>query len=82
MAERLAAHAHEVRAGKGADVVDQALVTSLGLAPEALGRLMRDIGFRPEGEKQAWVWRGRSRRRPAAAPVSPAFAALAGLHRG
>jgi ATP-dependent RNA helicase SUPV3L1/SUV3 len=82
MAERLAAHAHEMRAGKAADVVDQALVTSLGLAPEALGRLMRDIGFRPEGEERAWVWRGRVRRRPAAAPASPAFAALAGLRRG
>ncbi|HEY0114346.1 MAG TPA: helicase, partial [Allosphingosinicella sp.] len=82
MAERLAAHAHEVRAAKSGEVVDQALVTSLGLMPEALARLMRDIGFRAEGEQSLWVWRGRSRRRPAAAPVSPAFAALAGLTRG
>ena len=31
-----------------ADAVDPALVTSLGLLPETVAKLMRDIGFRPE----------------------------------
>jgi ATP-dependent RNA helicase SUPV3L1/SUV3 len=82
MAERLAAHAHEARAAKSAQVVDQALVTSLGLAPEALSRLMREVGFRTQGEERAWVWRGRERRRSPAARVSPHWAALAELQRG
>jgi len=82
MAERIAAHAHEVRAGKEGSFVPEALVTSLGLAPDAVTRLMRDIGFRSESGAQAWVWRGRGRRPAPAAPVSPAFAALAELRRG
>jgi ATP-dependent RNA helicase SUPV3L1/SUV3 len=83
MAERLARHAHEVRAGKEGEAVDQALVTSLGLRPEAVARLMRDIGFRPDGEASGWVWHGRGRRRPSPEQGgSPAFAALAGLKRG
>ena len=82
MAERLAVHAHEARAAKSAQVVDQALVTSLGLAPEALTRLMREVGFRTEGEERVWVWRGRERRRPPSARVSPHWAALAELQRG
>jgi ATP-dependent RNA helicase SUPV3L1/SUV3 len=82
MAERLAAHAHEARMSKSAEIVDQALVTSLGLAPEALTRLMRDVGFRPNGGEGAWHWHGRGRRRAAATPVSPHWAALAGLQRG
>ena len=80
MAERLARHAHEVRAGKEGDPVDEALVTSLGLKPETVAKLMRDIGFRDEGNEAGWVWRGRGRgRRPEARAGSPAFAALAGL---
>ncbi|HYN46689.1 MAG TPA: helicase, partial [Allosphingosinicella sp.] len=77
MAERIAAHAHEARS------VDAALVTSLGLKPETLAGLMRDIGFAP-GEAAGWVWRGRERRRHARTPKpeSPHFAALAGLKRG
>jgi ATP-dependent RNA helicase SUPV3L1/SUV3 len=82
MAVGLAAHAHEVRATKSDEVVNQALVTSLGLSPEALNRLMRDIGFRVEGEGRNWVWRGRGRRRVDEGRSSPAFAALAGLPRG
>jgi len=81
MAERMAANAHEAKGG--AERVNSALVTSLGLRPEAVARLMRDIGFRP-GEDQAWVWHGRERRhgpRPHK-PESPHFAALAGLKRG
>jgi ATP-dependent RNA helicase SUPV3L1/SUV3 len=80
MAERLARHAHEVRAGKDGRVVDEALVTSLGLQPQALARLMRDIGFRPGAGDSGWVWRGRAPRRPRREPgVSHAFAALGEL---
>ena len=80
MAERFARHAHEVKAGKEGPVVDEALATSLGLQPQAVARLMRDIGFRPTDGETGWVWRGRGRRKPApAARGSAAFAALADL---
>jgi ATP-dependent RNA helicase SUPV3L1/SUV3 len=83
MVERLARHAHEVRAAKQGAPVDEALVTSLGLAPAAVARLMRDIGFRNSEGEAGWIWRGRGRPRPErqAAP-GHAFAALAGLRRG
>ncbi|MDB5694227.1 MAG: helicase, partial [Alphaproteobacteria bacterium] len=84
MVERLARHAHEARAGKARPVVDEAFATSLGLKPQAVARLMRDLGFRaPEGEGD-WVWRGRGRRPPEDSKTDPshAFAALAGLRRG
>lgn len=82
LADRLAAHAHKVRAAGGDDPVDRPLATSLGLPEEALGRLMAEIGFRPEGE--AWKWRGTRRRPERAVPdrAPNAFAAaLAGLKR-
>jgi ATP-dependent RNA helicase SUPV3L1/SUV3 len=80
MAERLARHAHEVKGGKEGLVVDEALVTSLGLQPSAVARLMRDIGFRPAAGEGGWVWRGRARRpRGGEARGSHAFAALAQL---
>jgi ATP-dependent RNA helicase SUPV3L1/SUV3 len=85
MAERLARHAHEARGAEGRPVVDQALATSLGLQPQAVAKLMRDLGFRAADETGAWVWRGpnRPRRRAGAGePPSHAFAALAGLRRG
>jgi ATP-dependent RNA helicase SUPV3L1/SUV3 len=83
MAERLASHAHEVRAGKQGELVDAQLITSLGLLPEAGARLLRDIGFRRSDDQSNWVWRGRSRRRPAPATnASSAFAALSELKRG
>ncbi len=84
MAERLARHAHEARAAKAGEPVDAALVTSLGLQPQAVAKLMRDIGFHPNAETAGWIWRGRERRRRARAPAtgSPAFAALAELRRG
>ncbi|HEY6916636.1 MAG TPA: helicase-related protein [Allosphingosinicella sp.] len=84
MVERLAAHAHEARAGKQAQVVDAALATSLGLQPQAIAKLMRDIGFRPASSEIGWIWRGRSREKVEAKPVDPSspFAALAGLRRG
>ena len=86
MAERIAHRAHEARAaGEEQAPLDQALVTSLGLAPEALAKLMRDIGFRPSEGPSGWIWSGRERRRPPRVPEkkgSQHFAALAGLRRG
>jgi ATP-dependent RNA helicase SUPV3L1/SUV3 len=85
IAERIAARAHEARAGAAGDAVDAALVTSLGLLPDTVARLMRDIGFRPSEAAPGWIWRGRERRRrPRAAetPGSSHFAALAELKRG
>ena len=82
MVERLARHAHEARTGKQAAVIDEALVTSLGLQPQAVARLMRDIGFRPGQGETGWVWKGRSRPRPEPrVDPSHAFAALAELRR-
>ena len=82
MAERIARHAHEARAGKEASVVDDALATSLGpVAGEALARLMRDIGFRPSSSEAGWIWQGRGRPPGQADARHPAhaFAALGGV---
>ena len=83
MAERIARRAHEARAAGTSEAIDPALVTSLGLQPAAVARLMRDIGFQPDEAAPGWVWRGRERRRRPRAPAkeSPAFAALAALKR-
>ena len=79
LADRLATHAHLVKAAKGNDPVDHALATSLGLGPDALRRLMAEVGFVPSGE--AWRWRGTRRpsRAPERARPGNAFAALATL---
>jgi ATP-dependent RNA helicase SUPV3L1/SUV3 len=80
LADRLASHARKVRSAGGADPVDAALATSIGLDEEALGRLMNDIGFTRAGD--AWRWRGRRgprENRPPAA--SHAFAELAKLKK-
>jgi ATP-dependent RNA helicase SUPV3L1/SUV3 len=89
MADRLARHAHEVKAGnKQGELVNADLVTSLGLQPQAVARLMRDIGFRPDESQTGWVWRGRAagraegRRRVPERRASGAFAVLARLKRG
>jgi len=83
LVERLARHAHEARTGKQASVVDEHLATSLGLAPQAVAKLMRDIGFRPASSAVGWIWKGRPRPRPGLErEPSGAFAALAGLRRG
>ncbi|HMJ94181.1 MAG TPA: helicase-related protein [Allosphingosinicella sp.] len=80
LVERLAAHAHEARTGKRDEVVDEALATSLGLQPQAVARLMRDLGFRQAESEAKWIWRGRGRPpRSDQVPLSPAFAALAEL---
>jgi len=82
MAERMAANAHGARSG--GEPVNQALVTSLGLQPETVAKLMREIGFKPGDGEPAWVWHGRERRPRSRQPrpVSPHFAALAELKRG
>ncbi|HET9429189.1 MAG TPA: helicase-related protein [Allosphingosinicella sp.] len=84
MAERLARHAHQVRVAKEGEPVDLALITSLGLRPEAVARLMRDLGFRRrEDQDDSWVWRGRAPRRPRPSRQgASAFAALSELKRG
>jgi ATP-dependent RNA helicase SUPV3L1/SUV3 len=83
IAERIAAQAHEARAAGNSEAIDAAFVTSLGLKPAALARLMREIGFQPAEAAPGWVWRGRERRRRPGPPEreSPAFAALAALKR-
>jgi ATP-dependent RNA helicase SUPV3L1/SUV3 len=85
LVERLATHAFEARAGKHAEVVDRVLVTSLGLQPQALGKLMRDIGFREAANEVGWIWRGQERggRRDERKPEREnAFSVLAELRRG
>jgi ATP-dependent RNA helicase SUPV3L1/SUV3 len=57
LADRLASHARKTRSARGKDPVDAALVTSLGLADEAIAGLMNDVGFARAGD--AWRWRGR-----------------------
>jgi ATP-dependent RNA helicase SUPV3L1/SUV3 len=84
LVERLARHAREARSGGGGPVVDEALATSLGLQPQAVARLMRDLGFRaPQGDGD-WVWHGPDRRGGGETKTDPshAFAALASLRRG
>jgi ATP-dependent RNA helicase SUPV3L1/SUV3 len=81
LADRLASHARKVRSAGGADPVDAALATSVGLSEEALGQLMAEVGFTRAGD--AWRWRGRrgpqaSDRRSA---PSHAFAELAKLRK-
>ena len=59
------------------------LVTSLGLDPETVRKLMAEVGFVPAGE--TWKWRGtrpHRRHQPVQAPrPGNAFAALAGLRK-
>jgi ATP-dependent RNA helicase SUPV3L1/SUV3 len=73
----------KARAGRQQQVVDQGLTTSLGLQPQAVARLMKDVGFHPSGGEGEWVWKGRAPRR-SRPPVRTghAFAALAELRRG
>jgi ATP-dependent RNA helicase SUPV3L1/SUV3 len=83
LVERLARHAHEARTGKQATVVDEPLATSIGLQPQSVARLMKEIGFRPAASEVGWIWKGRARPREARQTgQGHAFAALAGLRRG
>jgi ATP-dependent RNA helicase SUPV3L1/SUV3 len=78
LADRLASHARKVRSAGGADPVDSALATSIGLDEEMLGRLMNEVGFIRSGD--SWRWHGR--RGPAPdrrARPNNAFAELAKL---
>jgi ATP-dependent RNA helicase SUPV3L1/SUV3 len=81
LAERLAAHAHQVRGAGGKDPVDRDLVTSLGLDEEAVDRLMKEVGF--ETRDGTWKWRGRRPQRSEQPPPTAghAFAELAKLRR-
>ena len=83
LADRIAAHAHAGRQSGTADLLDPALVTSLGLDLPTVTKLMAEVGFIPAGD--AWKWRGHRparRHHPAEAPrPGNAFAALAGLKR-
>jgi ATP-dependent RNA helicase SUPV3L1/SUV3 len=87
MVERIARFAHEARTaaeGETRPLVDEPLVTSLGLQPAAVAKLMRDLGFRQSEGDSVWTWRGRGRRRPPERQADPgnAFAALSQLRRG
>jgi ATP-dependent RNA helicase SUPV3L1/SUV3 len=80
LADRLASHARKVRAAGGKDPVDAELATSIGLAEEALGALMKEVGFTRAGD--AWRWRGRRGPRHDLRPAgSHAFAQLANLKK-
>jgi ATP-dependent RNA helicase SUPV3L1/SUV3 len=81
LADRLASHARKVRSAGGADPVDTALATSVGLGEEALSRLMTEVGFTRAGD--AWRWRGRRGGGPPDRRAAPshAFAELAKLQR-
>ena len=83
LVERLARHAHEARAVKEQPFVDQNLITSLGLQPPAVAKLMRDLGFRATASEAGWAFKGQGRRPGPERPANPrnAFAALAGLRR-
>jgi ATP-dependent RNA helicase SUPV3L1/SUV3 len=82
LADRLAAHAHAAKQAGNDSVIDEPLVTSLGLDPATVERLMAEVGFVPHGD--AWTWRGnrRPRRRAESSPrPGNAFSALAQLKR-
>jgi ATP-dependent RNA helicase SUPV3L1/SUV3 len=80
LADRLASHARKVRSAGGADPVDVALATSVGLDEEALAILMEEVGFTRAGD--SWRWRGRRRPPPnRGQQQSHAFAELAKLKR-
>jgi ATP-dependent RNA helicase SUPV3L1/SUV3 len=80
LADRLAAHARQVRSAGGDNPVDDELATSLGLDEDAIARLMADVGFARAGA--AWKWSGRRPgRRARTTAGSHAFAELEKLRR-
>jgi ATP-dependent RNA helicase SUPV3L1/SUV3 len=80
LADRLASHARKVRSAGGADPVDAAFATSLGLDEQAIASLMSEVGYAKAGD--AWRWRAR-RHRPGGEQrrESHAFAELAKLKK-
>lgn len=80
LADRLASHARKVRSAGGQDPVDADLATSIGLDPEAVSRLMSEVGFTRAGD--SWKWRGRRGPRPdQRGTPGHAFAELAKLRK-
>lgn len=74
MADRILRSAHEARAaaGRGRMMLDRALATSMGLAPDSLDSLLREGGFVRKGSPRSllagafgppapeyWIWRPR-----------------------
>jgi ATP-dependent RNA helicase SUPV3L1/SUV3 len=87
LADRIAAHAHAARQSGSPNMLDHSLVTSLGLDPHAVCKLMAEVGFVPVSGQtgDAWKWRGHrpQRRHQPVETARPgnAFAALASLKR-
>ncbi len=83
LVEKIARSAHDVRGSARTAMVDPALATSLGVGAATYGRIMRALGFMPEGDAHShkWRWRGRPRRPAVQPPTSGAFAALGQLKR-
>ena len=87
LADRVAAHAYAARQSGAAELIDPTLVTSLGLDPPTVTKLMAEIGFIPVSGHagDAWKWRGHRPTRRHAPAETPrpgnAFAALADLSR-
>jgi hypothetical protein len=82
LVERIARAAHDARDGRRPFVPDPALAVSMGLGADALGRLMRLLGFEAHEQPQGLAWRYRGRVKPRTAPtVRPgnAFADLGAL---
>ena len=87
LADRVAAHAYAARQSGAAELIAPTLVTSLGLDPPTVTKLMAEIGFIPVSGHagDAWKWRGHRPTRRHAPAETPrpgnAFAALADLSR-
>jgi ATP-dependent RNA helicase SUPV3L1/SUV3 len=82
LVERIARAAHDARDGRRPFVPDPALAVSMGLGADALGRLMRLLGFEAHEQPQGLAWRYRGRVKPRTAPtIRPgnAFADLGAL---
>ena len=83
LVEKIARSAHEIRGNARTATVDPGLATSLGVGAATYGRIMRALGFMPEGDADPhkWRWRGRPRRAAVQPPTTGAFAILGQLKR-
>jgi ATP-dependent RNA helicase SUPV3L1/SUV3 len=83
LVEKIARTAHDLRGSARTATVDPALATSLGVGAATYGRIMRALGFMPEGDAHPhkWRWRGRPRRAAVQPPTNGAFAVLGQLKR-